>query len=1504
MDLSISWIRKTVGTALKRWTSVDSESAKQPEWYLNRATECLEQAQRINSGSDGSPSVKVFRMQCDYLVQKLESAVNVSTGTYRNSTPSRKHKSRHHEIPKLLYWLAIQVQGFVDDCCKDDHMQAALTAALVPMRVRSLGIQLELYRTALSCNINSLLADEPASLSQENLKSLRETEKHEVETRASCDKDNLLHSLRSLIELGKSSSAQGTVLDTLKSLITSHTSSKADRNFQLATMVLNRLDASQAVSTSGPTRSLSLKAWKVDGKNLRRLQELGKGGSAIVYKSEWLGSVIVAEKVFLELSDFDAFEREISLLATLSHPSILSILGYWKGEKSSAIVTELMDGDLTDLMAERLKPGMPPFSISVACDTMLQIAEGVDYIHEKGVSHRDLKSQNVLVRRSKDDDIEYVCAKVADFGLSKNKESTMACTHMTSNTGTSRYIAPELMGVGMEQIRERDKLHPRKSDVYSFGMLCFEIFTGEVPFKDISIPRYVKEKVKAGERPRLPPECPEELRSLIELCWHHEPNERPYMSEVCEQLRRIKYSLLLEDPKSEVRVSAAPPEWYLDKIKQCMEHVQQMTSGPLPDSTGVKMYHRQCQFLEGELKLAVEVCCQSSSGQLGILRLLLVLATQIKGFIDDCCNKEWVKAALISPSVAPAPSVIVSTLGFYLKLTYATVLPDDSQKLGATQLLESLREDVERAVAKEARLDEQNLLNALQSLIVSSKSRSWEAILPGMSRNVDRIQLATILQKKLEASQLVSTRSPQHPTETYLTTDPSTIKRMRKLGRGTEATVYSGIWFGAEVAVKTYYGGADYSFQEEVSKLGSLCHPNIVNILGYSHDDREYNILMDLMDGGLDSFMARRLDMQSRRDMVPFNIDEAVDLMLQVANGVNYLHEHEIVHRDLKSSNILVKQLTRSEKDIPDFLSVKVAGLGLSARTRDHSSEFCSALWVQIEKSKRHWNELCDEERSKGHCDEERSKGHCDEERSKTHCDEERSKGHCDEERSKTHWSTLRMKSDVTYSFGLLCYEILTGVVPFSKVDVLPPQCPSALETLIQACWHANPSDRPSFKQICQELRYLKYTLLLKESSGESSAQQRYQLARPVAEAQLKVQNDLLEHLSRLSVTKIEYSCLNRGIQLGRGGSETVVYETIYQGSNLAEKRSVTAYNKDFKRELTVLADFEHHPNIVKLIGFAMANRSCSIIMEKMHGDLHDLMRKRMTKPETTPTGPFSLKDAVHIMLQIAQGMHYVHQKNVVHRDLKSYNILVQTTSNRRQPGHVVKVADFGLSEKLKPGFNPVRFNIGTVSWMAPEVMMLQNDVNVGKSPRTRTGQVYSKFLYFSNALGNISLMSDKQVKNYPDPFKSDIYSFGIVCFEILTGCPPTFHLNKRGGGVFGEEPIKAAVFLLFLLLEGLDKLRNNPEKVGVVPLLLLERLNINKDPVKAILVLLLLRIKFEKNKDKNEALKEKVMAGHRPRLPKYCPPKLKALIKSCWDKDASSRPSFAQIVEDLNDVL
>jgi len=195
---------------------------------------------------------------------------------------------------------------------------------------------------------------------------------------------------------------------------------------------------------------------------------------------------------------------------------------------------------------------------------------------------------------------------------------------------------------------------------------------------------------------------------------------------------------------------------------------------------------------------------------------------------------------------------------------------------------------------------------------------------------------------------------------------------------------------------------------------------------------------------------------------------------------------------------------------------------------------------------------------------------------------------------------------------------------------------------------------------------------------------------------------------------------------LGKGGQETYVYQTIHhQGkaaqNYVAQKRFVPAYNEDFQNEITILS-YLKHPNIVSLVGYAVDNRSCSIIMELMDGDLHDHMGRKMRR--MTPGGPFTIDDAIHVMLQIAEAMDYVHRKNVVHRDLKSYNILVRQTNVKGK--HLdIKVADFGLSKQMKPG-SDLHFNVRTLNWMAPEVMRLKG--------MSRRGT--SKFVYFSNAMG------------------------------------------------------------------------------------------------------------------------------------------------------------------------
>jgi serine/threonine protein kinase len=146
--------------------------------------------------------------------------------------------------------------------------------------------------------------------------------------------------------------------------------------------------------------SVQLSVWEIQYSSLERVHRLGSGAVGMVHKSIWLtGQIEVAEKVFHE-SDHPSFVNEVKILAGLEHPNIAPLLGYVTDGSRSSIVMELMDGDLLFLMNETLRENHScnfPFTTLEVVDIMLQIAEGMLYLHENKVVHGDLHQKFYLV---------------------------------------------------------------------------------------------------------------------------------------------------------------------------------------------------------------------------------------------------------------------------------------------------------------------------------------------------------------------------------------------------------------------------------------------------------------------------------------------------------------------------------------------------------------------------------------------------------------------------------------------------------------------------------------------------------------------------------------------------------------------------------------------------------------------------------------------------------------------------------------------------------------------------------------------------------------------------------------------------------------------------------------------------------------------------------------------------------------------------------------------------
>jgi serine/threonine protein kinase len=181
------------------------------------------------------------------------------------------------------------------------------------------------------------------------------------------------------------------------------------------------------------------------------------------------------------------------------------------------------------------------FQLRGAIDIMLQIAEAMQYLQRKNITHRDLKSANMLINPAQIPEIAkagYIDVKVADFGTSKIVNATTTISPQTLMIGTTRWMAPEVT-FEPEEDSSKMKYYPLKLDVNSYAMTCYEILSGRMPFEGIRRVE-IPEMIRAGLRPSLPNSLPTSLSSLIECCWDGDVRMRPSFSRISTELRHLK----------------------------------------------------------------------------------------------------------------------------------------------------------------------------------------------------------------------------------------------------------------------------------------------------------------------------------------------------------------------------------------------------------------------------------------------------------------------------------------------------------------------------------------------------------------------------------------------------------------------------------------------------------------------------------------------------------------------------------------------------------------------------------------------------------------------------------------------------------------------------------------------------------------------------------------------------------------------------------------------------
>jgi serine/threonine protein kinase len=492
-----------------------------------------------------------------------------------------------------------------------------------------------------------------------------------------------------------------------------------------------------------------------------------------------------------------------------------------------------------------------------------------------------------------------------------------------------------------------------------------------------------------------------------------------------------------------------------------------------PRSNELRIHCNQCQYISTKLSEAVQDIEEYKRGHTlediqshrGIFKQVCRVAIDVTRLVEHCCNDQWIQNAFILPDVSEQVITQAADLRLHVMLLKDVMLLK-SELETLTRVTDVAYRKTERQVIEgKAKLDREWLLSKLTDHIRSSQGGRQE-----------RDPMADILLKKLQiGSSQVTDLQANHMILKFL-------KRGIQLGRGATGTVFKTTWCGIDAAEKSLHsqGTPGKEFDNEVRIMAGLGHPHIVTFY-FSATIREgCSLLLELMEG---SDLSRHIYNNSYEGEPPIDMATAVDVLIQIADAMDYLHRKKIVHRDLKAANILIKPgkwAVSDEAPGDNRLLVKLADFGVSTqreKTLTNTTQepnIGSTRWMAPELMPL---EPTQDQRLRG---------------SGTGASKDQISLGQNLSPGSNSSQVNPFKVDI-YSFAMVCIEVLTGNVPFAKFiprevrkkvqnnerPEIPKDCPEALATLIRKCWSATPESRPSFADICVELRHVQCSLLI-----------------------------------------------------------------------------------------------------------------------------------------------------------------------------------------------------------------------------------------------------------------------------------------------------------------------------------------------------------------------------------------------------------------------------------------
>ena len=782
---------------------------------------------------------------------------------------------------------------------------------------------------------------------------------------------------------------------------------------------------------------------QLDRQELQLVQMLGNGRFSEVWEGLWKDKPVAIKKLKPGVSS----DHEYNILTKLQHPNIIQCFGICFSDANYVVLELMKHGSLLNYIRSKNKS----LALLQLMSMSRQIAAGMVYLHKNQCIHRDLAARNILVG-------ENIACKVADFGLAREISGEDFYTAQTGTKIPVRWTSPEAL---------KFSKFSKKSDVWSFGVLLWEIITyGYTPYPGISN-REVMEKVESGYRMSCPANCPEELYSIMKDCWKDQPEQRPMFVVLEEQLELVGTE---ESPKQEIdqddvqlvkKLGAGQYSevWEAHWKENPSVVVKMLRIGSMPAQEYLQEAHL-LRKLQHENVIQVHATCTavdsvffvtefmkhgnlieylSSDGKDTNISQLVVLVLEVAMGMAYLEKQGIIHRNLAARNVMVGENLKCKLADFGLAVYAHTV-----EELGTNRKF-SIRWTAPEAAMYykfSTKSDVWSFGMLLWETITYGRfpypDMSNEEVLPSLekgyrlpcpancpdylysimkdcwSKDTDKRPTFQVLETQFD--DLVN--NPKKEMEWKI--NKGEIKFIKKLGNGQHSEVWKGLWKGnIPVAVKSLKRGtlSACHFLEEATLLRKLQHTNIIQVYGVSSDDKIPYIVTELM-------IKRSLMECLRNEGKKLKYTQLINMSLQVAMGMTYLEEHNIIHQTLAARSILVGEKLVCK--VSNFRFAKEGDEG-QYETLDRNKLFMK--WTAPEAAV---------------------------------------------------YNRFTTKSDV-WSFGIVLFEIITrGQTPYPRMTFAetleqvqqgyrmpqPKGCPDEVYDIMLGCWKEKPEDRSTFKTV------------------------------------------------------------------------------------------------------------------------------------------------------------------------------------------------------------------------------------------------------------------------------------------------------------------------------------------------------------------------------------------------------------------------------------------------------